>query len=71
MRMSRAILMASLLLLTGCGVETAGTTAVQTSLEAQQVEQGRQIQQGVQERLEAAQQLQLQRQDEQAKAAGN
>lgn len=63
--------MTSLLLLTGCGVETAGTAAVQASLEAKEAEKGKQMLQGVQEQLDATQQLQQQRQDELAKAAGN
>lgn len=60
-----------LVLLSGCGVETAGTAAVGASLKAQEAEQAKQMQQDVQRQLDASLQLQQQRLDEAAKAAGN
>lgn len=60
-----------LMLLSGCGVETAGTAAVEASLRAQEAEQAKHLQQDVQRQLDAAQQLQQQRLDEASKAAGN
>lgn len=69
--MSRAIRMALLLLLTGCGAETAGTAAVQAALEAKEAEQGQHMLQAAREQLDAAQQRQNARLDELTKAAGN
>ena len=66
--MKQAMVMAVFTLLAGCGVETAGTAAVQGELRAREVEQARQMQEDVAQKLEATQQLEQQRLDEQLRA---
>ena len=68
--MNRWIVQGLIVLLAGCGAETAGTAAVQASLKAQEAQQGQQMKQDVQEKLDAALQLQQQKMNEAAQAAG-
>lgn len=65
--MRRWMAMAWLVLMSGCGAETAGTAALQASLKAQEAEQARQMQQDVRRQMEAARQLQQQRLEEAAR----
>ncbi|MDD3528706.1 MAG: hypothetical protein PHS77_02410 [Gallionellaceae bacterium] len=55
--------------LAGCGVETAGTAAVAGKAAQEEAEAGRQLQQDLQDRLEAAAAQAQQRQEEAAAAA--
>jgi nitrate/TMAO reductase-like tetraheme cytochrome c subunit len=59
---------ALLVLLAGCGAETAGTAAVQSSLKAREAEQAKLIQQEITGQLDTAQKLQQQRLEEAARA---
>ena len=68
--MTRWIGVGMMALLTGCGVETAGTAAVQGSLKVEEAEQAKQMQEDVQRQLDASLQLQQQRLHEAARAAG-
>ena len=68
--MKRWIAAGLMALLSGCGAETVGTAAVQAELKAQEAQQGQQMKQDVQEKLDAALQLQQQKMNEAAQAAG-
>lgn len=66
--MKQAMVVAVFTLLAGCGAETVGTAAVQGELKAREVEQARQMQADVVQKLEATQQLEQQRLEEQLRA---
>lgn len=57
-------------LLTGCGVEVAGTAAVTGAAGVQDAQQAKQTMERVQQRLDAADQTARQRLDETEKASG-
>ncbi len=57
------------LLMSGCGVETAGTAAVAGAGQARQIEQAQQLKQDVQEQLDAAMQAEQQKLKETERAA--
>ena len=50
----------ALLLLAGCGVETAGTAATAAALKKQELEQGKNTMQRAQEKIDAAAKLEQQ-----------
>lgn len=52
-----------LTLLAGCGAETVGTAAIVATQKKQEIEQGQQLKDQVQQQLEAAQKLEQQRLD--------
>lgn len=66
--MNRSILLATLLLLAGCGAEVAGTAAVGAKTQVDAAQQARETQARVQDALDAAAQADKQRL-EQAEAA--
>lgn len=69
--MSRLWLLMLPLILLGCGAETVGTAAVVAGQKKQEIEQGRQLQEQIQQQLDAAARLEQQRlQDQEAAIAG-
>jgi len=62
----KTALLASLLFLAACGVETVGTAATAASLKKQEVEQGQKTLQEVQQKLDQASQQAAQRAEQAA-----
>ncbi len=55
--MKTPVLLATLLLLSACGAETAGTAAVSTQSRKQEVESAKQVMDQIQPRLDEAQRI--------------
>lgn len=66
--MTRPLILALMIVLAGCGVETAGTAAVAAKAGQEEIRQGQQLQQDLGIKLDAAARLEQQRLDEAAKA---
>lgn len=70
--MIRLLILLLPLLLPGCGMETAGTAAIVAAEKQQEIEQGRQLKERVQQQLDAAAQAEQQRlRAMEAAASGN
>ncbi len=69
--MSRLLILMLPLILLGCGAETVGTAAIVAGQKKQEIEQGRQLKEQVQQQLDAAAQMEQQRlQAQEAAIAG-
>ncbi len=69
--MSRLLILMVPLVLLGCGAETVGTAAIVASQKKQEIEQGRQLKEQIQQQLDAAALLERQRlQAQEAAIAG-
>lgn len=55
------LLLASMLIFTGCGAETIGTAAVVATQKQQEIEQGQQLKESVLQQIDAAQALEQQK----------
>ena len=68
--MYRVLILILPLALLGCGVETVGTAAIVAAQKKQEIEQGKQLKDSIQQQLDAAAQAEKQRLQAAEQAAG-
>ena len=68
--MYRVLILLLPLALLGCGVETVGTAAIVATAKKQEIEQGKQLKDSIQQQLDAAAQAEKQRLQAAEQAAG-
>jgi len=68
--MYRVLILLLPLALLGCGVETVGTAAIVATEKKQEIEQGKQLKDSIQQQLDAAAQAEKQRLQAAEQAAG-